>query len=364
MHLLFWLLLIASFSFFYGIEPSGNTILVLAADHTLSLPVYLFATYISAYCLIPVFLLKKKFLLFILTQIPFLYLCGLAELCKTAWLSMPLLFPEQDHSVNTSFFSLSQAAFYVFLPMIIFVTAKYLLEWYQTSVRSTELEKRHIRNELKILKSQLHPGFLISSLSSLTDIARKDPRTAASGIEKISEILSFMLYEFNHPLIPLEHEIRLLRNYISLQEMNLVHVKPAEFTIIGELNGPQIPPFLLFSGTELFYRCLEGRNTESLLNFFCELREHELFFRIECKDCDLDLDTLKREAIYLNLSKRLEYLFPGQYELNVRKDENAVSWIMILALYGSAEVPMLQPIPETDKEIINKFSHKTNRILK
>lgn len=317
-HLIFWFFLIAAFSFFYGIDPSGNNMLVLGTDHLFSLPVYLTSAYITAYYLIPVYLLKRRYLLFIVFFTSLQYLCGIIELYKTAYLSMPLLFPEKTHQANTGIFSFTQAAFYVFLPTTIFNSVKYLFDWYRIHIISVDLERKHTRNELKLLKSQLHPSFLISSLSNLSAIAEKDPVSAAPGIEKISEILSFILYEFNHPEIPLTKEIQLIRNYISLEEMNTPEMVLDEVRIIGNPEKYYVPPLLFFTAAEFFFRCFGKPERESHVRILLEIQNHEIYFRSECLELPVRYVDAESEIIFRNLERRLKIIFPDNHSLRVR----------------------------------------------
>ncbi len=73
---------------------------------------------------------------------------------------------------------------------------------------------------LQFLKSQINPHFLFNALNTLygTALMEKSERTA-EGIQKLGDMMRFMLHENTKDFISLETEIDYLKNYISLQKL-------------------------------------------------------------------------------------------------------------------------------------------------
>jgi sensor histidine kinase YesM len=321
-HVLFWICLILVFSVVYGLGPESSSILVLAADHLMSLPFYLISSYLIAYVFIPVLLFKHKYFLFSGVTVALILLFAFAELIKTSFVSMPLLYPEMEHKLSITLFDISRAAFYILLPSVFFIAIKYLKNWYTIKIVKNELEKEHLKNELKILKSQLHPSFLIDTLDILKSRAEKKPVEAAEGIEQVSELLSFILYEFNTSRIEIEKEIRLIETFISLQELNRDVELDINYSIIGNKVGIEVPPLLLFSLVEYLFKNLAEVTGKVKIQLFLEIQNNNIDFWVECNDCPDLLNHSQEDRNLLNLKKRLKIIYPGnhRFEIKQRKD--------------------------------------------
>jgi two-component system LytT family sensor kinase len=73
---------------------------------------------------------------------------------------------------------------------------------------------------LDFLKSQINPHFLFNALNTLygTAIQENSDKTA-QGIQKLGDMMRFMLYDNLQDSIPLSKEIHYMRNYIDLQKL-------------------------------------------------------------------------------------------------------------------------------------------------
>lgn len=321
-HIIFWSVLILVFSIVYGLGPESSSILVLAADHLMSLPFYLTTSYLIAYIFIPRLLFQHKYIEFFTLTISLVLVFAFGELLKTRFLSMPLLFPEKEHFLSLTFFDITRAAFYILLPAVFFVAIKYLKNWYSVKIVKNALEREHLKNELKILKSQLHPSFLIDTLEVLKLKAEHDPASAAEGIEQVSDLLSFILYEFNTSRIEIEKEKRLIETFIALQKLNSEADLDVSFSVIGNIDRVEIPPMLLFTLVEYLFKNLNGLTGKVKIQLFMEVQNNNVDFWVECNDC-ADLLTNSQEDRNLhNLKKRLKLICPDQHKFEIKQHGN------------------------------------------
>src|SRR5690606_38701233 len=74
--------------------------------------------------------------------------------------------------------------------------------------------------DLDFLRSQINPHFLFNALNTLygTALQENADRTAGS-IQKLGDMIRFMLHENNQDRIPLIRETEYLQNYIDLQKL-------------------------------------------------------------------------------------------------------------------------------------------------
>ncbi|MBK9490910.1 MAG: histidine kinase [Haliscomenobacter sp.] len=99
-----------------------------------------------------------------------------------------------------------------------------------------------------MLRAQINPHFLFNALNTLYAIAMKEnSEKTADGIQKLGDMMRFMLHENHQNRIPLAKEIEYLHNLISIQELRLDENQQIELKI--NLQNPDrevfIAPMLL-----------------------------------------------------------------------------------------------------------------------
>lgn len=90
---------------------------------------------------------------------------------------------------------------------------------YKIRQRNILLEKEKAETELNFLKAQLHPHSLFNTLNNLYVLCLKKSDKAPETVIKLSEILDYVLYEGDKEDVSVEKEIRLLENYIALEQL-------------------------------------------------------------------------------------------------------------------------------------------------
>src|SRR5690606_25930812 len=104
----------------------------------------------------------------------------------------------------------------IVLPLVNFVYQQQRVRIGQLVNLQTELG--HTSAGLSFLRSQINPHFLFNILNTLYGTAlQEDAERTASGIQKLGDMMRFMLHENNQDRILLAREIEYLRNYIDLQ---------------------------------------------------------------------------------------------------------------------------------------------------
>jgi two-component system, LytTR family, sensor kinase len=102
-----------------------------------------------------------------------------------------------------------------------------------------------------LLKSQINPHFLLNSLNNLYALALTAPEKTPDAILKLSEMVAYILYECDKPKVALDHDLRFIENYITLQRLRL----PPNATVQVQLPTSPVPekviePMILISFIE------------------------------------------------------------------------------------------------------------------
>ena len=113
-----------------------------------------------------------------------------------------------------------------------------------------EREKQHIRTELDLLKSQMHPHFFFNTLNNLYSLTVQKSDLAPEVVLKLSDLLSYMLYESGAARVPLEKEIANLENYMALERLRFGNRISLAFDKEGETLAVLVPPLILLAFVE------------------------------------------------------------------------------------------------------------------
>jgi len=122
----------------------------------------------------------------------------------------------------------------------------------QARLTAAHLEVSHaqLRQELAELRmaalhAQLQPHFLFNTLNSISALLTSDPAGARRMLIDLSTLLRSMLENVEQPFVPLEQEIRLVRSYLSIQQVRFGDRLAVHFDLDDALQQQPVPPMLL-----------------------------------------------------------------------------------------------------------------------
>ncbi|MDO1448944.1 histidine kinase [Rhodocytophaga aerolata] len=175
------------------------------------------------------------------------------------------------------------------------------------------------------LRSQINPHFLFNALNTIygTAIQEKAERTC-EGIEKLGDMMRFMLQENMQEKISLSREVDYLNNYISLQKLRTDPnpIVKIDSRIEPQGNGVQIPPMLLIPFVENAFKHGISFREPSHIKISLEVREHTLYFDVNnSKHLKQENDPEKtKNGIGLsNVKQRLQLLYPAKHDLIIHE---------------------------------------------
>jgi two-component system LytT family sensor kinase len=182
---------------------------------------------------------------------------------------------------------------------------------------------------LDFLRSQINPHFLFNALNTLYASALiENADKTADGIQKLGDMMRFMLHENQLPRIPLSREIDYLRNYLDLQMLRFGSQSNLEVDIQiqdGACHG-DIAPMLLIPFVENAFKHGISAKEKSWIRL-----------NIRCITGSVHLDlvnsvhpekptaerTREESGIGLeNVKSRLALLYPDQHQLNVISNDS------------------------------------------
>lgn len=185
------------------------------------------------------------------------------------------------------------------------------------------LEIENINIERDFLKSQLNPHFLFNTLNNLYSLALKKDHMVPEVILNLSEIMSYTLYESNSDKVSVEKEFAFLKNYFELEKMRYPKGSEIQYEIEGEAHfkSLKIAPLLTFIFIENAFKYGLKSNHKPYLKMHINIHNRIFEFSL-INDFEQVLKTDKVGGIGIeNIRKRLQLLYPGQYELQIKNDD-------------------------------------------
>lgn len=280
--------------------------------------------YFIAYFLFPKFLPEKKYLLLIFS-ILLLALIGLVIL-----MLLYQLFPfEMPNGVGALF---SAKTLYMYTDLLYIASPVVLIKITQRYIKeqknAADLKHGKLEAELKVLKNQLQPHFLFNNLNNIYSMVLTGNPLAAQALLKLSDLLSYMLYECNIAHVPLSQEIALIKNYLELEKMRYANRLEVSFdTGGGSIENTVVAPLLFLPFVENAFKhgIAQEDGDPSWIRISLEATVHELVFIIENlashNRMEKSQDLLKSGIGLTNIKRRLDLLYPSLHTLQIMQND-------------------------------------------
>jgi len=321
-HLLFWIFILAFFTFIYGIRRDNFVEIFKVMLGTL--PIDILYTYLLIYILIPMLLLKKRYVWFIITFILSFTFVVILEWTINYFILYPSIYADYyKWKDSITYFSGSGLMIYISLGFVILLASAIKLSryWLQSQQDKANLEIQNRKSELALLRSQVNPHFLFNTLNNIDSLIRKDQDKASDTIVKLSEIMRYFIYETDSDKVPLEKEIDYLHSFIELQRIR--HKDPGfiRFQVSGSPTGKLIAPMLFIPFVEnAFKHGVKGKKTPAIT---VDLLIQPTMMRFEVINfIDSRSDQVKDagKGIGLaNVKRRLDLIYPQKYSLSIEQ---------------------------------------------
>lgn len=121
------------------------------------------------------------------------------------------------------------------------------LRWRQAEERLIEAERQKTEAELKNLKNQLNPHFLLNTLNNIYALIAFNSDKAQEAVQELSKLLRHVLYDNQQTFVPLEKELDFIRNYVALMRIRLPQQVEVSVNLEVDSGGAlQIAPLISY----------------------------------------------------------------------------------------------------------------------
>jgi sensor histidine kinase YesM len=287
------------------------------------------------FLLVPRFLAKKKFLPFIGWGMVVIIVAAIIPTTLILFLSLGTPFITAGIQ-----WELAQNSFLIFsilalLNGIMATIIKGFFTWYNEIHEKSELEKKNLQIELSLLKTHLNPHFLFNTLNNIDILIETDPKAASSYLQKLSDILRFVVYETSLEKIPLTKELDYIRKYIELQQIRTSNKQYVNLMISGDPGQLMIGPMLFIPFIENAFKHASNKKMNGAVTL--EISIEDKLVRFNCTNMyDSSKSPVSAHSglgIAL-IRQRLDLLYKDLYELEINQTENTFSVTAVIKLDG------------------------------
>jgi LytS/YehU family sensor histidine kinase len=172
--------------------------------------------------------------------------------------------------------------------------------------------------ELNYLRSQTNPHFLFNTLNNIYSLTRDKSDLAPESILRLSKILRFMLYETSGAYIAIEHELKIIDDYIALEKLRYDESLRINFNYDIEDMKQALPPLLLIPLVEnAFKHGVSETRSQPFVDIHLSINNRQLTFYVKNSSEGFGGEVGVKENIGLsNLRRQLELLYKD-YDLSV-----------------------------------------------
>lgn len=188
-------------------------------------------------------------------------------------------------------------------------------------LRGTQKALVKSKADLLFLRSQINPHFLFNALNTLYGTALIDgSHRTAEGIQKLGDMMRFMLHDNHQDFIPMSNEISYLKNYISLQKLRIQHSQAIviEESIDDKHCNHVIAPMLLIPFVENAFKHGIHVSEKSWIRINLHCDKNSIIFQVKNSlHPAIDNDPEKEHSgIGLdNVKERLHLFYQNRHQL-------------------------------------------------
>lgn len=217
-------------------------------------------------------------------------------------------------------------AFIGFITGVVSLIIKGFITWFdEIKLKENLLEKNH-EMELALVKSQLDPHFMFNTINNIDVLILKDAPKASEYLNKLSEIMRFMLFETKTDSILLSKEIEYIEKYIELQKIRTANLNYVSYNVTGSSKNYVIAPMVFIPFIENAFKHTTNKKLDNAITINILITNE--FIELICINKFNDNAPLKQEIGGIGndlIQKRLHLIYPEKHTLQITNENNLYS---------------------------------------
>jgi hypothetical protein len=212
--------------------------------------------------------------------------------------------------------------------------------FYEEQQTALVLEKEKANAELQMLKAQLHPHFLFNTLNNIYSYTQDVSEKASRMIMGLSQLLRYILYDCSKPLVPLDKELKMIRDYVELESTRYDDSLDISLQL-PEVSGFLISPLVLLPFIENAFKHGASQMTEHpWVSLSVTMNADILFMKLINGKPETVKITTPGIGIE-NVRKRLQLLYPDRHTLAINNEQEMYIINLDLKLVNNGDAQII-----------------------
>lgn len=279
----------------------------------------------NLYVLIPQFLKKEHYVLYLISLISLIMVCVLLfegffdQIINSLFKNYFFI----SYHINTSF------AVILITSLIISALIKLAEDWFYFNQAQNNLVKdahQITQAQLTALRSQINPHFLFNALNVIYAMSLEQHEDTKNAVLQLSDILRYLIYDADSKKVNLQQELELLENYIAFQKNR--HTTEIDVKLSSNIEDltTEIYPMLILPLLENAYKH-SSVNTKGLYFIKISINQQQDIFKFEIEN-SLTVNHSENNEAHLsgvglkNVQQNLKIVYPDKHQLNIQKNED------------------------------------------
>ena len=211
----------------------------------------------------------------------------------------------------------------VIIIALIMYTKEFFYSWRESVTNEEALKRDKLALQYESLKNQVNPHFLFNSLNTLSGLIGKDDEKATRFVKQLSDIYRYVLEHKDREVVPLDTEMKFVKNYISLMKIRFGN----NLIVESDISESSVYKIIPLSIQMLVENAIKHNiiSSEKPLTLSLTINEQDHLVvknNLQKKTSILQDDAGEWEKHGLmNIKSRYEYLSKGTFEVNGASEE-------------------------------------------
>lgn len=203
---------------------------------------------------------------------------------------------------------------------------KGFITWFNEIKLKELLREKNYEMEMALIKSKLDPHLLFNTINNIDALILKDAVAASDYLNKLSDIMRFMLYETKTDRILLVKEVEYIKKYIALQKIRTANEHYVHFEVTGTIGSKLIAPMVFIPFIENAFKHTNNKKIENAITINIFIKDESI--QLVCENKFDSKPKVQQPDSGLGnelIQKRLSLLYPERHTLEVHKTNELYS---------------------------------------
>lgn len=200
---------------------------------------------------------------------------------------------------------------------------KLFLRWVNEERKNESLENERLKSELTLLRLQVSPHFLMNTLNNIYALIAVDQERAGDAVIRLSTLMRYLLYDTRAGKTTLRKEMEFIESYFLLMKLRYPTNVDLQFEQPETIPDIPIPAMLFISFLENAFKHGVSYEHKSFVHFKISTQDSRLncFIQNSVHSGRMRSNDRYSGIGLTNIKESLNLLYPGQYVLDIQKEE-------------------------------------------